>query len=259
MSPALTRALMRRHPSPEWSLFFEVSDSTGSYASRRADAVAFGIWPSRGLALWGYEVKADRRDWLREMKNPAKAEALARHVDAWWLLTERPGIAKAEELPAPWGLVELHGDQLKTIKPCVPFPDRDHAVMRRSFAAAMLRKVAETMTPTNAMQPLVEERVQQALARLREGHELKYTQVEVQRLRQCIADFQAASGVDITRWEGPTDIGKAVDAVLHARRWRRDTAAAHQQLSRVVNDLQAALDATEPAASVLPLFTETRA
>jgi len=39
------------YPSPEWAVFFEVSNATGSGASRRADAVALGVALARALSL----------------------------------------------------------------------------------------------------------------------------------------------------------------------------------------------------------------
>ena len=76
-------ALARKFCAPEYALFYEVANATGSAATRSADAIAMGLWPSRGLYLQGFEIKVSRSDWLSELKNPAKA---AREFEAAWEL-----------------------------------------------------------------------------------------------------------------------------------------------------------------------------
>lgn len=77
-------------------------------SSRRADLVRVGMWASRGTGIDVHEVKASRADWLRELDDPAKAEAWWPYYNRFWLVTV-PGIVKAGELPAGWGLMELPG------------------------------------------------------------------------------------------------------------------------------------------------------
>ena len=106
------KALIRaKYPVREWALAFEVSNGTGSEARRHADAVAMNLWPSRGLAIHGFEFKVYRNDWLRELQNPAKAEPVAQYCDYWWLVTG-PGIVKDGELPDTWGLMEVQEGKL---------------------------------------------------------------------------------------------------------------------------------------------------
>ncbi len=54
----LWKALPRRYPQTEYALFSQVRNATG-FASRirTADAIALSLWPSRGLALYGFEFK----------------------------------------------------------------------------------------------------------------------------------------------------------------------------------------------------------
>src|SRR4051812_18306594 len=72
----LVAALERRVPRPEYVLLEQVRGATGitEGADRSADAIAMSVWPSRGLELHGFEVKVSRGDWLRELREPAKAE-----------------------------------------------------------------------------------------------------------------------------------------------------------------------------------------
>lgn len=106
-------------------------------ARRRADAVCMNIWPSKGYAIHGFEIKVSRADFLNEMKDITKAKAVAKYCDFWWLATPA-GLVKAEEVPASWGLMELHKNGLKIKKqaPQAASPTPPD----RSFMASMLRK-----------------------------------------------------------------------------------------------------------------------
>ena len=58
----------RRH---QWIFLTNVRDTTGRpKGSRRryADAVAMNLWPSKGLALHGFEIKVSRSDFLTELR-----------------------------------------------------------------------------------------------------------------------------------------------------------------------------------------------
>jgi hypothetical protein len=105
--------IAQAYPSPEWAVFYEVSNATGWGASRRADAVALGVWPSRGQMLIGFEFKTARGDWLNERKNPAKAETIAAHCDAWYVVAGDESVVKLDELPEPWGLHVANKDNTK--------------------------------------------------------------------------------------------------------------------------------------------------
>ena len=103
MSADLRELLRKRYPSQAWALMWEVGDATGARHSRWADALAMSLWPTHGLRLHGFEIKVSRGDWLRELKDPSKAEAIAQYCDHWWLVTADDSIAKKEELPPNWG------------------------------------------------------------------------------------------------------------------------------------------------------------
>jgi len=80
--------LKERFAAPEFAFLPHVRNGTG-YArgtTRTADALAMSLWPSRGLELYGFEIKSERRDWLRERENPEKAEEICRFCDRWWVV-----------------------------------------------------------------------------------------------------------------------------------------------------------------------------
>lgn len=241
----LAALITQAYPSPEWAVFFEVSNTTGFGATRRADAIALGIWPSRGHAIIGFEFKEDRRDWLREKKNPAKADLIAAHCDCWYVVTGHADVVKLGELPDPWGLLvaTTNREKLMTFKAAVPFPDRDKTVMRRVFAAAMLRKVTETTVPKAELERLLTEARQQAVSRTKEGAELGHLRTEVARLREVLDIFKAATGVDMQGWEGPKTIAAAVAAVLKGDSHRGALEHTKKNLDRAARGIQDALDA----------------
>lgn len=105
----IRRGLEKRFDAPAWALFFEVPDGTGRDSTRRADAVALSLYPSRGLEIHGCEVKVNRSDWLRELKKQAEKSApVQRFCHRWWVVAP-PGVVDVEldGLPPTWGLLEL--------------------------------------------------------------------------------------------------------------------------------------------------------
>lgn len=204
----LREALRKRYALPEWVLMEEVRDAAGHAANRSADGIAMSMWPSRGLEINGFELKASRSDWLRELKNPAKAEAIAAYCDRWWIVA-MPGCVKPEELPAGWGLMELHGASLKDIKKA---PAReDVKPLNRTFVAAMMRRVGETdewLLRIKVQQMLAEGEKQRQEWAQRElaSRTRKYEEVQ-ERLNQIKAD----TGIDLLNWAYDRD---AIAAVL---------------------------------------------
>ena len=96
-------------PRDEWAVARNVPNAAGFDGTRRADAVAMALWPSRGLELNGYEIKVSRSDWRREIDgDAAKAEAVAKYCSRWWIVAPA-GIVPVGELPDGWGLLESDG------------------------------------------------------------------------------------------------------------------------------------------------------
>lgn len=212
----LNAALRLRYCQPEWALMFEVAESTGS-ARRYADAVAMNMFPSRGLGVHGFEVKCSRSDWLREMKNPKKAEAISQYCDYWWLVTA-PGIVKDGELPDTWGLMELQGKGFKVITKA---KERSATPLDRAFMAAMLRRGNEVDTAT--VSALVNERLGPRVEEAR-----RYDVATIERLKknyeplqQLIDDAKRDCGLDLKSFvynQNLAPLLKIVNALnLHGR------------------------------------------
>jgi hypothetical protein len=135
-----------------WILLPQVRDATGARGNRTADAIALNAWPSRGLELHGFELKTYRGDWLRELKQPEKAESIFRYCDRWWIVTPAPSdggralaIVLPQELPHTWGLIHVGADGgalvAKEAGALSPAP------LDRVFVAAMMRALEKCETP----------------------------------------------------------------------------------------------------------------
>lgn len=95
-------------------------------------------------ALHGHEVKVSRGDWLRELQDPSKAAAWSRYCDRWWLVAPS-GVARPDELPAGWGLMEVAGSGLRVT---VQAPRLDPEPMPIDTRVCHLRAVQTTATRT---------------------------------------------------------------------------------------------------------------
>lgn len=71
---------------------------------RIIDALSIDTWGSGHYACEGYEVKVTRSDWLRELRDPTKADTWRRHC-AYWYVVAPPGVVRPDELPHGWGLI----------------------------------------------------------------------------------------------------------------------------------------------------------
>lgn len=153
LSTNIWNALRRRYKAPEFALFSEVRDALGWAGKGSCDAVAFGLWPSRGMAMLGFEIKTDRRDWLRELKKPEKAERFAALCDEWWVVTT-PDVLDESELPLGWGWLLLPktgravGKKLKLKRAATRKAEQPE--LPREFITALLRR-AHAMTQDEGM------------------------------------------------------------------------------------------------------------
>lgn len=219
----LMAALLKRYPTSEYAFLQQVRNSTGfaRKVTRTADALAFSLWPSRGLVLHGFEIKSYRGDWVRELRQPAKAEEIARFCDFWWLVVAHHGIVEHGELPPTWGLLspDAKGERLVVE---VPAPRNEKPEpWSRGFMAAVLRNASDCSVPAAAVAAQCEEHY-------RKGHDVGAAKApeseaerELKRLReleQKVQAFERASGINITHdYRGMDKVGQAVQAVLRGQ------------------------------------------
>jgi hypothetical protein len=209
---AFREAMRVRYPAPEYALLFEVPDATGG-GRRSADAVAMSLWPSRGLEVLGFEFKSYRGDWLREKRNPKKAEEIARFCNRWFIVATPGVVADLSEIPAGWGYLELQPRGLRLQREA---PLNKEAELPKRFVASLLRRACQAQVAD--VEHLSRELVDKARADEREhsAHKISSLEGELKRLRSTIATFEKASGVRIDCFTADaTPIGAAVALVNH--------------------------------------------
>lgn len=215
-------ALRGRFPAKEYALLPQVRNGTGfARDPRTADAIAVSLWPSRGIWAHGFEFKDSRTDWLKELKQPEKADEIGKHCAFWSVVVSESGIVKDAELPPMWGLMLASSSGVKVLRPA---PRREAQEPGWLFAASVLRAAVEVVTDETA----ITKRVQEAKSKGREEAQKANESImarqdeqhknEIGRLKREIADFEAASGIKIETWRhiygDNLKIGQAVNLLL---------------------------------------------
>jgi hypothetical protein len=227
------RALRVRFDAPTFAIFDEVGNATGTHCRRHADAVAIGLWPSRGLDIHGIEIKVSRYDWLKELKQPEKADAIAQYCDRWWIAVGADNIVQPGELPTNWGLLVLSGGKLICKSEA---PKLEPTGTPRAFLAALLRKAQES---SNAVRLAgYADGFAKGCGEGPEQHQRVLHAAESQRdqFKKAIDSFEEASGLKIDGWRAG-DIGKAVYDLMALRGYHRTSDAA-EELETVAADLE---------------------
>ncbi|GHA73997.1 hypothetical protein GCM10007067_08620 [Lysobacter bugurensis] len=249
-------ALKLEHPADEYVTVFEVREAAGSAMGSRADALVLSLWASRGLDITGFEFKCNRGDWLAELKNPEKADRIARYCDRWCLFAA-PGVVREAELPIGWGLWELSANG--TIRRRVAPALREAEAMPRAFVASLLRSRhrldADDLAALNAKHREQWEREQRAREAESPATLDAATRRDLERLRtglRKLDEIREATGIDLTtytpsrQWIERMRLADSV-ALEHKLRLLRDLFGDHDLRKRIEQALQAdAEDARRP-------------
>lgn len=240
--PDVLRVLAARYAAPSYAFVAGVRNATGFARSvRTADALAFGLWPSRGMEIEGFEIKVSRSDWLRELKEPAKSHEIQRYCDRWWVVAP-PDVVDDAEMPPTWGLLVCAATRVRTERPA---PQLVAEPLSKTFVASVMR----SFTTHYVLPESIADRV--AAAKEEERKALAYEREaaarDLVRLRDKVQEFEAAAGVAIDRWDRGS-VGKAVAAVL-AMGLDEGSVAGHvaglrAKLARIVEKLDAIAEAS---------------
>lgn len=238
----LGAALRKRYTLPEWAYFPEVRIPQGN-TWRQADGLAVNCYPSRGLELHGFEIKASGPDLLAEIRNPAKADALGRHADRWWIVTSAElCAAHKDRIPPVWGVLTLNGKgSLKVAKRgdrLRPEP------MSRELVAALLRrslgagKEALEAEYARGWREAYEHWESRQKGPTWQEHESVKTNLA--NLEDRVNEFQKASGIMIGDHWKCQRVGDALSRML-----KREDArvAAKAGIQRMIDQLEKALHA----------------
>ena len=235
---------LRVHYGDGFRLVEQVADHTGFRASRWLDAMAFGLWPSRGLEIHGIEVKVSRADFRREIENPKKADATAARCDRFWIAAPA-GIVDPlhlESLAPSWGLLEVVDDRggrkVRTTKKAERIDQQKP--IDRDFLAAVLRRIPSvTDAAREEIRAEVEAANEHRVAELVE-RDLSRETAGYARLKEDVGAFEATAGIRIADFRGvysasPEALGRALRLLVDEMGgWQ----SARQRLGTVADQAQ---------------------
>ncbi len=228
-------ALRERYAYPEFAFFEEVGDA-GSRSTVYADGVAMNMWLSRGYALSGFEVKSSRSDWLRELKQPTKAEPIIRRCDHFYLVA--PGyVYQPDEVPPSWGILDFKEGKLREKRRA---PQLEAEPVTRQFVSQMLRRASSQEARD------IKGAVDKALADDRAQMETEIqrrVESETRALRRDTEKYKAiCEALGSNEWTPPEEIIEAVRVVLSA-----GIAAPYSHLKSTAQQLRYAAERIEKA------------
>lgn len=252
-APQCIAALRAAFPHPEYAFFEQVANGTGFGAKRWADAVAMGIWPSRGLLVHGFEVKVSRSDFLAELKNPAKAEEIQQFCDRWWIVAPR-GMIDPAELPPTWGLYGVN--EKGEARVAVQAPELTPRPISKAFVAAVLRRHSETWH--NALLKAKHEGKEEGIKSGPTDLETRAERAEkrLRELSEKVEQFEGASGLSIAYGWNLGKVGEAVQLLMHStnrdsylEQLERDAAAYEHRLESLRKDIETIKSVKAPGAA----------
>lgn len=198
----IIKRLSVKYTSPHFGFLTQVRNGTGYKSDRTTDAMAMSLWPSRGLHVYGFEVKASRGDWLGELKKPEKAEAMAKYCHYWYLVIGHKEIIKDDELPKTWGLIVPHGNGLK-IKKEAEF-NENAVVFDYLMLAGIFRNVADHCVPKEIVDIEIKKGVESGI----EGYKatIEYAEKEKEKVIDILDDFENKTGLGISTFDKDSNV-----------------------------------------------------
>lgn len=254
----LMEKLAAKYAPPHWMFLEEVRDATGFDSGRAADAMALGLYRSRGRDLIAFEVKVSRSDWLLELKNPDKAEAIGRYCDYFYLVLAEEGIIQPGEVPEPWGVYVARPKKLVQIKAAQRL---EAAPISRLLLCSLVKSAADAREEILRAGMKEEIRAGVKGERATWDYRLRTAEEKAQRTKEAVEAFEAASGVAINQWgdaEGNRKIGTAVRAILEGGAELRRMVNRLERMKEISADVgkQAAGQAAEITTALVELGVE---
>ena len=242
LTAELRTALKARYDPREWLLFEEVgfTEARGSYGygrQRVADAIAVHLWRSRGNEVHGFELKATRADWQRELNIVGKADAAGRHCHRWWVVAQ-PRVVELNEMPATWGLMELNRVGKLVVKRQATRVRDPEPLATSRLISWVAYKLGRTPADEELKAARAEGRAEGIEA---ERSRMLYAKGDEAHLRALVDTFEQAAGVKLTEWSADK-VGKAVrflerDGLKRYRRELEDAARAHLEALAMLSDV----------------------
>lgn len=230
-------------------LLREVRNGTGFKRTERyADGLLVSLWPSRGVWFAGIEVKVSRRDWLSELKNPAKSADIQKWCRYWWLATAE-GVARPEEIPEAWGWVEVSKKGRLHVRKSAPPSGTEPLTV--DFVASILRNrsAAERKLIDRAKHAARAEALAESSAvDENELHRLRMCERDLELLQKRVKEFESGAGVGLGAIEyqgGKSGRTYQIASLIEsgARRTYGGTAARLRHLADVLEEAESIADA----------------
>ena len=183
-------------------LLEEVGNTTGFRNVGWADAVLLHLWPSDGLALWGFEIKASRTDWKKELANPKKSENIARFCDRWIVVAPK-GLVRDGELPAAWGLWTYDPETDRLHAAVAGEKRKPHKYLHRGFFASLIRRTAPTLPSAAYVAQIANESLWRARIERQAQIDSANRTIESERKKyQRLLDACTKHGLHYSEWSG---------------------------------------------------------
>lgn len=219
----------------------QVGDGVGGNKLRTIDALLIQTWPSRGLQIIAVEYKRTRHDWMRELKDGAKAEAIAKHCDRFLVLAPK-GIVDLGEVPDGWGLWEFDSRRrLLRTKPAPELNRLPRPPLTLSFLAAILRAAEKV----NRNSSVLEADRSDLRAKHREDvdAEVKMRSRKYESLKDAVAKFETESGIEIAETWRSGKIGEGLQRYLRdpdglLEHLKREKETLERMLKRITDALK---------------------
>lgn len=221
-------------------------NGTGYNTKRHADAIAIGIWPSRGYEIIGYEIKRSRGDVRKELNEPEKADAVGKYCDFWYLVVEDLKIIDGLVIPPNWGILVPSRNVLRVHRKA---PRLKSTPITRAFNAAIIRRVFSEYVPRWQLKTLEKKTYEDAKARAE--NEMKYRVEdsihEYEDLKKRIEAFEKWSGIQLDDLSSYStqQIGEAVKVIVEARvvagpqgNWNAPEALVAQEIVRLERSIK---------------------
>lgn len=211
-----------------------LTEVTAPGSSRRADAVHIGLWQNRGAGRIDVcELKTSRADFLRELDQPAKAEAWWPYCTAFWLVVPHVAIAGPNDIPPGWGLM-TPGGRGRRFKVLVK-PEEREPELTVGLLLTLLKNTETSRTnDLRFQQEKLWQQYQEKERKLRSELGSR-SDPEVQKRLQLLDELEAAMGKPLTDfvWHGNNGITPTVAAAA-----LKDYVAGRAALATLQDDLR---------------------
>jgi hypothetical protein len=224
----LVQRIKERFCMPEFATLANVATPSGTYA----DAVAVNLWRSRGYEVVGFEVKSSRSDWLRELKDPKKAEGCAQYCNTFWIVANED-VVNLDELPLGWGLFEPHGKALRSVQKAKPLAHQ--RALTVPFMVNLIRRAVEKGEMTEELNAAREAGRQAGIeegVRRTESRSEVSAREQLEHFVKLHAEFKERTGIEIRDWVGSKELAEAYHLSNNLDRVERSLTFAKGTLDR---------------------------